>query len=754
MSARRRAFRAWLVAAPVYVLTAVAPAGGLFRGRAYVDLDLYHRYAQGFLDGTIPYRDTFVEYPPGAFVVLLPPALVTEGHYRFLFKLLMAAVALGGLWCVARLLVELGAGTRRLALALGFVAVSPLLLGSVWLNSYDAWPAALTAGSLLALALGAACPGLLAAGPGGSGEGVRGLPRRARRPVRPCAARHARSRRGRSPHSSSRSPSSSGRSSRSRPAASGRAFARSSSEASTSRASARPCLLALDRLGLYDATVSGGSTAAKSRDLAGPLPDALATVSSLVLLVAVVAAWLRLRQAAGRRWQSLATAFAACVAAVLAASKILSPQYAEWLVFLVPLTAGAPGVAAALLAAAAFLLAEAWFHHYASIYAVGERVWLLLLRNLAFARATRRSSGRSWPRRGARGIRYERGRSSLARRGNGGRARPTAGRCRLRRCRLPRRRGASSPRRCSPRSTCRRSRRLPWTASRCARRTRRGRCPSWTGLPPAVRRTGRSGPARRWASPPEASCPRAPTPSSRSRRSPTVESEVEVPAAVDKGSNIRAVGKDIEHGEELVPAGSRLGAARIAALAAAGVAAVVCARRPRVAVLTTGTELRPAGATLGPGDVYEANGAMLSAQLRDSGRARRGARAGRRRRGAASRRDRGAVSSTTFSSPRAASRWVPTTSCARSRLSSGWKRSSGASRFRPGKPVSFGHRGDTLTFGLPGNPVSSFVTCELFVRPAVLALQGAADARATVRGRQGRRRRAARIRAATRCSGR
>src|SRR4249920_656558 len=93
------------------------------------------------------------------------------------------------------------------------------------------------------------------------------------------------------------------------------------------------------------------------------------------------------------------------------------------------------------------------------------------------------------------------------------------------------------------------------------------------------------------------------------------EAEVEVPAAVDKGSNIRAVGKDIEHGAELVPAGSRLGAARIAALAAAGVATAVCARRPRVAVLTTGTELRLAGATLGPGDVYEANGAMLSAQL-------------------------------------------------------------------------------------------------------------------------------------------
>jgi len=46
---------------------------------------------------------------------------------------------------------------------------------------------------------------------------------------------------------------------------------------------------------------------------------------------------------------------------------------------------------------------------------------------------------------------------------------------------------------------------------------------------------------------------------------------------------------------------------------------------------------------------------------------------------------------------------------------------------RPGKPVAFGVRGDTLVFGLPGNPVSSLVSCELFVRPAIRALQGAAD---------------------------
>jgi molybdopterin molybdotransferase len=47
---------------------------------------------------------------------------------------------------------------------------------------------------------------------------------------------------------------------------------------------------------------------------------------------------------------------------------------------------------------------------------------------------------------------------------------------------------------------------------------------------------------------------------------------------------------------------------------------------------------------------------------------------------------------------------------------------------KPGKPVSFGVRGETLVFGLPGNPVSSLVGCELFVKPALRALQGLAEA--------------------------
>ena len=130
----------------------------------------------------------------------------------------------------------------------------------------------------------------------------------------------------------------------------------------------------------------------------------------------------------------------------------------------------------------------------------------------------------------------------------------------------------------------------------------------------------------------------------------------------------------------MTPAGVRIGAAQIAALAAAGIATVTCARRPAVAVITTGTELRSPGEPLRAGEIYESNGRMLEVALA----------AGRRRRHAAARRSRttplrtGRPSSErsrpTWSSAPAACRWDRTTSCAPSRRSSVPASSSGVLR--------------------------------------------------------------------------
>ncbi len=79
---------------------------------------------------------------------------------------------------------------------------------------------------------------------------------------------------------------------------------------------------------------------------------------------------------------------------------------------------------------------------------------------------------------------------------------------------------------------------------------------------------------------------------------------VEFPAAVDVGANVRPRGGDARAGEPVVDPGVWLGPAQLGALSAAGIAEVACARRPRAAVLTTGTELQTPGRPLEPGQVY------------------------------------------------------------------------------------------------------------------------------------------------------
>jgi molybdopterin molybdotransferase len=203
------------------------------------------------------------------------------------------------------------------------------------------------------------------------------------------------------------------------------------------------------------------------------------------------------------------------------------------------------------------------------------------------------------------------------------------------------------------------------------------------------------------------------------------DNSVQIPPDVTPGANVRPRGSDAHAGEEIVPAGARLHAAQIGALAAAGVTEVECARRPRVRVLTTGTELRAPGKPLGPGEIYESNGPMLAAALALAGAQvellprvadDRDAHAAAIAAGleADVLVTSGGVSVGPHDLVRATSRDL------------GVEEVFWGVAMRPGKPLSFGTRGATLVFGLPGNPVSSLVGAVLFVRPALLALQGAA----------------------------
>ncbi len=356
-----------------------------FNGRQIVDTPLYQRYGDAMVDGQVPYRDFELEYPPAALPMFALPSLGPQAHFRTGFEVLVALLGAATVILVVLSLVRLQASTPHLLGATAVVGLAPLLLGTVVLTRFDAWPAFLTAAALAASLWGRPRFSLAILGLAAAAKVYPAV-------LVPVLALHAWRHHG------------------TRRALQGlAAFAgiviacmlpfailapERLADAFTEQAG-RPLqleslgsafLLAGDQLGSYTARVV---STFGSQNLHGSLPDAVASAQTALQIAAVVGVWLLF--ALGRRSPAqLAAASAASVCAFVTFGKVLSPQFLIWLVPLVPLVGGGIGAAASGLLVLAMVLTHLWFpgRYWDLVGLEAGPGWLLLLRDLALVALT------------------------------------------------------------------------------------------------------------------------------------------------------------------------------------------------------------------------------------------------------------------------------------------------------------------------------------------------------------------------------
>lgn len=202
---------------------------------------------------------------------------------------------------------------------------------------------------------------------------------------------------------------------------------------------------------------------------------------------------------------------------------------------------------------------------------------------------------------------------------------------------------------------------------------------------------------------------------------------IRVPERITPWESVRFRGEDVKAGETLVQAGEVLGVGAVALMAACGKNRVEVRRKPRVMILTTGSELRRPGQPLGPGQIYESNTIALDALVKRAG-------------GEVCRAEH--IPDDPLATREALKRGFETADVVLTAggasvgehdyVRTAFEALEGRIEFwkiamKPGKPFFHGRLGEKTLLGVPGNPVSALVTALVFVYPALRRLQGARD---------------------------
>jgi molybdopterin molybdotransferase len=199
--------------------------------------------------------------------------------------------------------------------------------------------------------------------------------------------------------------------------------------------------------------------------------------------------------------------------------------------------------------------------------------------------------------------------------------------------------------------------------------------------------------------------------------------EVMIRSEVTAGQHIRFRGEDVPAGEQVIAAGTIIRSPEVSMLASLGRALVTVYRRPVVAILSTGDELIELGRTPAAGEIINSNTVALAAAVFEAGAiprvigiARDNLESHREKLGEGLKADLLVTSAGVSAGDRDLVRIVLDELGVRQVF---WKVG-----IKPGKPIAFGMKGTTPVFSLPGNPVSSLITFEEFVRPAILRMMG------------------------------